>query len=131
MSEDVDYDLINRLSEAMDDTHFWRNFAALKVYATSDTASPYPPARRQVLNYLSRWHWADRVRGRLPWQMRERRGEKLVISDPEDQKSTRTPQTAQVSGSGVLHVPHQRTRHPAAAELSERARRNSNRGGRA
>lgn len=131
MDDDVDYDLAGRLSEAMDDTHFWRNFAALKDYALSDTARPYPPRRRQVLNYLSRWHWADRVRGRLPWQVRERRGEELVIPDPADQKPARRPASARVAAPGVLHIPHQRTRHPAVTELSERARRNSNRGGRA
>ena len=53
-----------------------------------------------------------------------------LIPGPEAHRPARITVPARVAPDGVPQIPHQRTRHPAVAELSERARRNSNRGGR-
>lgn len=67
---------------AQEDARFWRNFAALAALARSDLAPPFSAERQYTLNPLIKAHWVLRTLGRVPWQIREVRGEPTPVPVP-------------------------------------------------
>lgn len=107
-----EWDVWMRLDAAGSDAHFWRNYAALKSYAVTESARSFPPTRLRVLHVLIREHWADRVLRRVPWQIREDHGISLAdwrASPPAMPRRRRATQVV---------VPFQRSK--ASAEAEER-----------
>lgn len=106
-----EWDVWMRLDAAGSDTHFWRNYAALQFYASSESASPFPQPRLRSLHLLIREHWADRVLRRVPWQIREDHGIPLAdwMSSPPAMPRRRRRTTQVV-------VPFQRSKTSAEAE---------------
>lgn len=65
-----------------DSPEFWRNLRALAPYARSDHIVRFPEWRQQQLAGFAWRYWIDAVLGQLPWQIRERTQEALVIPAP-------------------------------------------------
>lgn len=93
-----------------------RNVALFGQFANPEFLPSFPRSRIRQLHPFRVLHAAELAAEVLSWQrFADRRELQRVVLGPMPK----------------VRIPHQRTRHPAVTELSERARRNSNRGGRA